>query len=115
MGMKKAVLYARVSSDLQKKERAIDSQIVALKKPNRWPGWRSHQRVYRRWVRWARLDRPGLDQLLRDLKTSLFDTIYFLNADRIARDVTNQTIIIAEILKHQKQIIINGKRLHPQS
>jgi predicted site-specific integrase-resolvase len=29
MGMKKAVLYARVSSDVQKKERTIDSQIVA--------------------------------------------------------------------------------------
>jgi site-specific DNA recombinase len=57
----------------------------------------------------ARLDRPALDQLRRDLKTSLFDSIYFLNADRIARDVTYQTIIIAEILKHQKQIIINGK------
>ena len=29
--MKKAVLYARVSSDLQKKERTIESQITALK------------------------------------------------------------------------------------
>ena len=30
--MKKAVLYARVSSDLQKKERTIESQVVELKK-----------------------------------------------------------------------------------
>ena len=29
--MKKAVLYARVSSDLQKKERTIESQITELK------------------------------------------------------------------------------------
>jgi hypothetical protein len=29
--MKKAALYARVSSDLQKKERTIESQIAALK------------------------------------------------------------------------------------
>ena len=42
----------------------------------------------------ARLDRPALDQLRNDLKTPLFDTIYFLNTDRIARDVTYQTIII---------------------
>jgi DNA invertase Pin-like site-specific DNA recombinase len=35
--------------------------------------------------------------------------VYFLNTDRIAREVTYQTIIIAEILKHKKQIIINGK------
>jgi hypothetical protein len=45
----------------------------------------------------------------RDLKTTLFDTIYFLNTDRIARDVTYQTIIVGEFLKHGKQIIINGK------
>ncbi len=30
--MKKAVLYARVSSDLQKKEHTIESQIVELRK-----------------------------------------------------------------------------------
>ena len=29
--MKKAVLYARVSSDLQKKERTIENQITELK------------------------------------------------------------------------------------
>lgn len=57
----------------------------------------------------ARLDRPAMDQLRKDLKTNLFDTIYFLNTDRIAREVTYQTIIIAEILKYKKQVIINGK------
>jgi predicted site-specific integrase-resolvase len=30
--MKKAVLYARVSSDLQKKERTIESQVLELKR-----------------------------------------------------------------------------------
>jgi predicted site-specific integrase-resolvase len=32
--MKKAVLYARVSSGLQKKEHTIESQIAVLKVPN---------------------------------------------------------------------------------
>ena len=45
----------------------------------------------------------------KDLKTNLFDAIYFLDADRIAREVTIQTIIIEEILKHRKQLVINGK------
>ena len=31
VGMKKAVLYARVSSDMQRQERTIESQIVELK------------------------------------------------------------------------------------
>jgi DNA invertase Pin-like site-specific DNA recombinase len=33
------------------------------------------------------MDRPGLEQLRKDLKTDRFDTIYFLCADRIAREV----------------------------
>ena len=57
----------------------------------------------------ARLDRPALDELRRDVKTPLFDVIYFLNTDRIARDVTYQIIIIGEILKHRKRLIINGR------
>lgn len=50
-----------------------------------------------------------MDQLRKDIKTDQFEVIYFLNSDRIAREVTYQTIIVAEILKHRKQLIINGK------
>ena len=35
-----------------------------------------------------RFDRPALDQMRKDLKTNLFDAIYFLDAERIAREVT---------------------------
>jgi site-specific DNA recombinase len=54
------------------------------------------------------LARPGLDQLRSDLKADVFDTVYFLAADRIARDVAYQSIIVGELIKHGKQIIING-------
>jgi site-specific DNA recombinase len=43
-----------------------------------------------------------------DLKTGLFDTVYFLAVDRIARDVAYQRIVVGELIKHGKQIIING-------
>jgi DNA invertase Pin-like site-specific DNA recombinase len=33
------------------------------------------------------LDRPGLEALRRDVRTPLFDAVYFLDTDRIARDV----------------------------
>ena len=45
----------------------------------------------------------------KDLKTDLFDVIYFFAPDRIAREVVIQTIIIEEILKHRKRLVINGK------
>jgi site-specific DNA recombinase len=33
------------------------------------------------------LDRPGLEELRRDVRTPLFDAVYFLDTDRIARAV----------------------------
>jgi site-specific DNA recombinase len=45
----------------------------------------------------------------QDLKTDTFDVIYFHHADRIAREVVIQTIIIEEMLKHRKRLVINGK------
>jgi site-specific DNA recombinase len=55
------------------------------------------------------LDRPALNRMRADLKTDRFDRIYFLAADRIARAVEYQRIIVGELLKHGKQITINGK------
>lgn len=107
--MKKAAFYARVSSDLQKKERTIESQIDALRKQIGDAGDVLVKEYIDDGWSGARLDRPALDELRKDLKTDLFETIYFLNTDRIAREVTYQTIIIAEILRNKKQIIINGK------
>jgi site-specific DNA recombinase len=43
------------------------------------------------------------------LKSALFDTVYFHSADRIARDVAHQIIIVGELLKYGKRITINGK------
>ena len=37
------------------------------------------------------------------------DVVYFLCADRIAREPIHQRIIVSELLKHKKRIIISGK------
>lgn len=55
------------------------------------------------------LDRPALEELRHDAKGDVFDVIYFLAADRIAREVAHQTIIVGELLKHKKQIVIGGR------
>src|SRR5258708_1247655 len=55
------------------------------------------------------LDRPALNQLREDAKGDVYDAVYFLDADRIARVVAYQTIIIEELLKCGKQIIIKGQ------
>jgi site-specific DNA recombinase len=98
-----------VSDPNQAKEGTIESQVLALKKQiaaanhvlvkeyidNRFSG--------------PRFDRPALDEMRKDLKRDVFDIIYFHQADRIAREVVIQTIVIEEILKHCKRLVINGK------
>ena len=81
--MKKAVLYARVSGDLQAKEGTIESQVLALKQQIATAGHLLVKQYIDNCFSGPRLDRPGLDELRHDLRTSLFDVIYFLDADRI--------------------------------
>ncbi len=107
--MEKAVLYARVSSDIQQKERSIDSQIAELKKQITSTGNKLVMEYIDDGYSGALLDRPAMNQLREDLKTDKFQVIYILNTDRIARDVTYQNIIVGEILRYKKQLIINGK------
>jgi site-specific DNA recombinase len=107
--MKKAVLYARVSSEIQKTEHTIDSQIIELKKQVAENGDILVREYIDEGYSGTRLHRPALDQLREDLATDLFDIVYFLTNDRIARDVVYQNIIVTEILKHKKELIINGK------
>ena len=107
--MKKAVLYARVSSDAQQKEGTIESQVVELKRQIAAGGHVLVKEYIDDGYSGTLLDRPALNQLRADLKTDLFDTVYFLAADRIARDVAHQTIIVDELLKYGKKITIAGK------
>lgn len=107
--MKKAVLYARVSSALQEKERTIESQIAELRKQIRASGDVLTKEYIDDGFSGALLDRPAMNELRKDLKANAFQSIYILNTDRIARDVTYQNIIIGEFLQSKKQIIINGK------
>jgi site-specific DNA recombinase len=107
--MKRAVLYARVSTDAQEKEGTIESQVFELKRQITAAGHVLIREYKDDGHTGTLLDRPALNQLRADLKTDLFDTVYFLAADRMARAVAYQTIIVDELLKHGKQIIINGK------
>ncbi len=107
--MKKAVFYARVSTSLQEEKGTIDSQKNELIKQIKADGNILVKEYIDNGWSGARLDRPALDELRRELKTDLFEVIYFLDSDRIARDVSYQNIIIAELLKYNKDIIIKGK------
>ena len=107
--MKRAALYARVSTDIQREEGTIESQLFELKQRIDASGDLLVKEYIEDGHTGALLDRPALNQMRSDLKTELFEVVYFHAADRIARDVAYQTIIVDELLKHGKQIVINGK------
>ena len=107
--MKRAALYARVSSDAQQKEGTIESQLFALKKQIAAAGDVLVKEYIDDGYTGTLLDRPALNQLRADLKSDVFDTVYFLAADRIARAAAHQTIIVDELLKDGKKITIAGK------
>lgn len=112
--MKNAVFYARVSSDKQRKDGTIKSQVDALKNQIKKAKYKLVKEYVDEGWSGARLDRPALSSLMSDIKTDLFEIVYFLNADRIARDVTYQNLIISEIIKNGKKIIINNKEYSPK-
>src|SRR5215831_7422851 len=107
--MKRAALYARVNSDTQQKEATIDSQLFELKKQIAAAGDVLVKEYIDDGYSGTLLDRPALEQLRADLKTDLYEVIYFHAADRIARAVAHQNIFVDEVLKHRKKIIIAGK------
>jgi site-specific DNA recombinase len=107
--MTRAALYARVSADKQRLEGTIESQVAELKRQIASAGHVLVKEYIDDGYTGTVMDRPALEQLRKDLKTDAFDAIYFLCADRIAREVSYQNIIIAEIIKYRKQIIISGK------
>jgi len=107
--MNKAALYARVSTEAQQKEGTIESQIAELKRQIAAAGHELVKEYIDDGHSGGSLDRPALDELRGALKTDAFSMVYFLCADRIARDLTHQNIIVSELLKHKKRIVISGK------
>ena len=83
--MKRAALYARVSTDAQQKEATIESQLSELKRQIAAAGDVLVKEYIDDGISGTLLDRPALNQMRADLKIGLFDSIYFLAADRIAR------------------------------
>jgi len=67
-GMKRAVIYARVSSDLQKKEGTIESQILELRKHVTAAGDVLVKEYIDDGYEGVRLDRPALIEFRADLR-----------------------------------------------
>jgi site-specific DNA recombinase len=83
--MQRAALHARVSTDAQKQEGTIESQIAELRRQIAAAGHVLVKEYIDDGYTGSRMDRPALQELRRDVRADVFDVIYFLAADRIAR------------------------------
>lgn len=100
--MKKAIIYARVSSRKQKDEETIDSQISTLLEF----GHRQGFEISNNWifldngVSGQNINRPGLDELRDFIKIEPIDAVLIYSPDRLARSYPHQLILMEEFRKH---------------
>ena len=100
--MRLGAIYARVSSDRQKEEHTIDSQVLALINYARNEGYT----VPEEWIfqdegySGAILVRPGLERL-RDLASEgQIETVLAYSPDRLSRKYAYQVLLIEEFARH---------------
>ena len=105
--MKRAALYARVSTAQQEEQGTIESQVAALRERIAQDGCQldpAHEFVDDG-VSGIHLARPGLDRL-RDLASEgFFDVLYVLSPDRLARKYAHQCVVLEELARWQLQVV----------
>jgi site-specific DNA recombinase len=93
----RVAIYARVSTEQQAERGTIGSQLAVLRSQVNAAG---HQLVHEyldEGHSGARLDRPGLDALRDAAEAGLFDAVWCLSPDRLARAYPYQMLILDEL------------------
>ena len=103
--MKRGVIYARVSTEQQEKERTIESQIADLEAYCR----ANHILIAERYIddgySGALLPRPELDRLRDDAQQKRFETVVIHSVDRLSRNHIHAGIVKEELEKHGAEIL----------
>jgi site-specific DNA recombinase len=105
--MKRAALYARVSTAQQEEQGTIASQVATLRERIRQDGHLldpAHEFIDDG-VSGTYLARPSLDRL-RDLASErVFDMLYVLGPDRLARRYAHQCVVLEELARWQIEVV----------
>ena len=95
----KAAIYARVSTERQAERGTIGSQVEALRAHVAGAGAEPAGEYCDDGCSGARLDRPGLDALRDAAEAGLFEVVYCLSPDRLARSYAYQVLILDELAR----------------
>jgi len=105
--MKTAAIYARVSSDRQKEDQTIGSQIMALKEYAQLNGYT----VPSEWIfqdegySGSILVRPALERLRDLVAEGQIETILIYSPDRLSRKYAYQVFLMEEFAKHGTEVL----------
>ncbi len=95
----KVALYARVSTERQAERGTIGSQLQALREHVTASGDELAGEYTDDGQSGARLDRPGLDALRDAAEAGLFETVWCLSPDRLARAYAYQVLVLDELAR----------------
>ena len=95
----KVALYARVSTERQAQRGTIGSQLTALRDQVSTAGHQLAGEFVDDGHSGARLDRPGLDALRDAAEAGLFEVVWCLSPDRLARVYAYQVLILDELAR----------------
>jgi site-specific DNA recombinase len=109
--METIALYARVSSEQQKEQATIASQIAALEARAASDGHivLVSDQYIDEGVSGATLIRPGLERLRDRVAEGGVDLLYVHSPDRLARRYAYQVVLLEEFARHGTQVVfVNG-------
>ena len=93
----RAAIYARVSSETQASRGTIGSQLALLEAKVAEVGDELVARFIDDGCSGTRLDRPGLDALRDEAQAGIFERVWVLTADRLARNFAYQMLVLDEL------------------
>jgi site-specific DNA recombinase len=95
----KVALYARVSTERQAERGTIGSQLQVLRERITAAGDELAGEYVDDGQSGARLDRPGLDALRDAAEAGLFESVWCLSPDRLARAYAYQVLVLDELAR----------------
>jgi site-specific DNA recombinase len=110
--MTRAAFYARVSSQKQSDEKTIQSQCKALRERSADDGYDipKNREFCDDGYSGSELLRPALETMRDQVHAGLIDKIYILSADRLARSLSHQMLLLDEFQrKHCEVIFLDQK------
>lgn len=112
--MKRAAIYARVSTEEQKKNYSVGEQIRQLKEHCERQGWEVTEEYIDSGFTGSNTNRPALRKLLNE--TDYFDVVVVWKLDRLSRSIVDtMTIIEQDLIPKDIQFIALAENLDTMS